>query len=121
MIVLFTNDTKIEVLEDNPVYEQLVELDGKFVGVSYYPAAVEEVAVEETEFVTVDGEAYFAELEDIFSKDSMAYHLLVSNANRFLSSLTMNIKVHNSRVNPHYRIATDSSGYLIAIPNRFIK
>lgn len=126
MITLYTNDIKIEIAADNPIYNELLPLDGRFVGVTVTQQAVKEEPpkkIEETEYVTVDGEAYFKELDDAFGENSVAHHLLLSNVSRFLTNgnQTSNVKVTKQVVNSNYRIASDSSGYLLAIPTRLLK
>lgn len=121
MIVLFTHDKRIEVPKSNPLYAELTEFDGKFLGVSLVEEEVVEevpVVIKETVPVTIDKDAYMEILSSMFDKKSVSYKLLHSHAAYLLGSSDTAFILKSSEDSP-FKVIEDKNGTLI-VPERFV-
>lgn len=127
MINLFTHDLKIEVSQDNPIYEQLKALDGKFVGVAV--VQVEEtpkppvVFEEPKEVIYFNSERYLDVLKKQF-ENTVTFSLLSSALFNFIDNVgeCSAIRVLERKFGD-YRIATkkvEDTEYKLLIPTEFV-
>ena len=121
MIQLFSNDTKIEVLPDNPIYELLAPFDGKFLGVAKVEVEEPEVVPPKPrEMIYFDSDKYHEVLQSHFG-NSTTYTLLSSVLHRFVPvvSFASRISVYEQPL-LNYRLAEDYEGYKLLIPREYI-
>lgn len=121
MIVLFTHDKRIEVPKSNPLYDELTEFDGKFLGVSLVEEEVVEevpVVIKETVPVTIDKDAYMETLSSMFDKKSVSHKLLHSHAVYLLGSSDTSFILKSSK-DSAFKVIEDKNGTLI-VPERFV-
>lgn len=119
MIVLFTHDKRIEIPSSNPAHDELVEFDGKFLGVTLIPEdAPAPIEPEELITVDVDSTGFLEHLEELFDPKSVTFALLQSHVNSCMS-LSGSLTITKESQDRPYKVARTRGGILI-VPERFI-